>query len=453
MIRKIKYDNHEILKNLELNFLKDDGSIYNTILLIGENGTGKTTILNTLSEFLLLKSFEPFESIEYQVNTDIYKLIKDDKENAKYGMHCRINLANQQSEKIYNTKGHQNKIKEDEKDIRRYGVTYSKARSGYTTNQIKASTTEQLDLNIYNGDEQEDFTSIKQLIVDINEQDNSEWRRISEEHQNKDIEEFKKECKMARFSNAFNSFFEYIKFKNINNNDPDEKKIIFDKFGEEITIDQLSTGEKQIVFRGTYLLRNNGKIENGLILIDEPELSMHPKWQNKILKYYRDIFTTNGTQTNQMIFATHSDRVLKNAIEQKDCLILALKNENGEIKSIPLQDIKILPTLTFAEINYLAFDVVSVDYHIALYGYLQTLTQKSKINSCDRLIKSSNKYDARKYKKTTNVLIDGNRRRVTESLPTFVRNAIDHPDSGREYTDAELRESIEFLIELCKEYL
>ena len=154
-----------------------------------------------------------------------------------------------------------------------------------------------------------------------------------------------------------------------------------------------------------------------------------------------------------MIFATHSDRVLKNAIEEKDCLILALKNENGEIKSIPLQDIKILPTLTFAEINYLAFDVVSVDYHIALYGYLQTLTQKSEINSCDRLIKSSKKYDERKYKKTANVLINGNWKRVTESLPTFVRDAIDHPDSGREYTDAELRESIEFLIELCKEYM
>lgn len=52
MIRKIKWNDHAILGNLELDFTKPDGSVYNTIVLAGENGTGKTTILETLSTFL-----------------------------------------------------------------------------------------------------------------------------------------------------------------------------------------------------------------------------------------------------------------------------------------------------------------------------------------------------------------------------------------------------------------
>ena len=65
MIKKIKWHNHAILGNLELDFTKPDGTIYDTIVLAGENGTGKTTVLETLSTFLNLGSIEPFEYINY----------------------------------------------------------------------------------------------------------------------------------------------------------------------------------------------------------------------------------------------------------------------------------------------------------------------------------------------------------------------------------------------------
>ena len=41
MIRKIKWNNHDVLGSLELDFTKPDGSIYNTIVLAGENQLGK----------------------------------------------------------------------------------------------------------------------------------------------------------------------------------------------------------------------------------------------------------------------------------------------------------------------------------------------------------------------------------------------------------------------------
>lgn len=45
MIQRVKWNNHIVLGDLELDFTKNDGSSYSTIVLAGENGTGKTTIL------------------------------------------------------------------------------------------------------------------------------------------------------------------------------------------------------------------------------------------------------------------------------------------------------------------------------------------------------------------------------------------------------------------------
>ena len=67
VIKKIKWKNHNSLGNLLLDLTKPDGTAYNTIILAGENGSGKTTVLDTLSDFLNGMSFEPFDYIDYDV--------------------------------------------------------------------------------------------------------------------------------------------------------------------------------------------------------------------------------------------------------------------------------------------------------------------------------------------------------------------------------------------------
>ena len=47
-LRKIRFDNHEILNNLEVNFCDNNGVPLNTVVIIGNNGTGKTTLLKSL---------------------------------------------------------------------------------------------------------------------------------------------------------------------------------------------------------------------------------------------------------------------------------------------------------------------------------------------------------------------------------------------------------------------
>ncbi len=67
MIKKLKWKNYLSLGNLELDFSKTDGTVYNTIVLAGENGTGKTTILETLSSYLDRRSLAPFEYVDYNI--------------------------------------------------------------------------------------------------------------------------------------------------------------------------------------------------------------------------------------------------------------------------------------------------------------------------------------------------------------------------------------------------
>lgn len=445
MITKLKWKNHSILGNLELDFTDTIGVPYSTIILAGENGTGKTTILETLSKFLNLDTIKPFEYIEYKINDSLLHIYPKNEIDADFGFHERKNLTENTEIHISSNKNNSKEsIKSDSLDIRHYGCVYSRARSGFKTNKVTATTTQQLDQSIYDNDETDDFTFIKQLIVDIDEQDNSAWMKLCRSQENTTLENFQLSSKLYRFKNAFNNFFDKLQFQEVDTTSPDEKQILFTKNGKNISIDNLSTGEKQIVFRGTQLLKNVNTMDNSIILIDEPELSMHPRWQDKILPYYRNLFTQNGIQSSQLIIATHSEYVLCSALKDKDnVLIITLNEENGLITPNKVTAPAVLPTITAAEINYLAFGIDSIDYHIQLYGYLQTKEQKTCIKECDNFICNHPAYDSTKYGKSSSF-----RNTPYYTLPTYIRNAIDHPDSGNIYTDEELHKSIEFLIQL-----
>lgn len=333
-------------------------------------------------------------------------------------------------------------------NIRFYGCVYSKARADYKTNRITSTTTKQLDESNQDIDNEEDYTALKQLLVDICEQD---YREYAEGNKQLGANpepwlDFYSTSKMYRFSNAFDNFFENMKYSRVADIS-NEKVILFKKLDKEIPIDSLSTGEKQIVFRGAFLLRNIKNINGGTVFIDEPELSMHPKWEQKILQYYRDLFTDPTTQSlqTQIFIATHSEHVMKEALKHpNDNLVIVLKG-NGDSK--PINAPIILPTITNAETNYIAFDIISNDYHIELYGYLQQKYSLNTVKDCDDYIIRQPQYDSTRHAKPSS---HPNGRTTYTALSTYIRNAIDHPDSGNTFTDEELRTSIELLQKLVR---
>lgn len=442
MITNIQWDNDLILGNLNLSFTKDDGTPYKTIVLAGENGTGKTRILQTIATFLNLGTIEPFKSITYDVSGVKYTITPHDT-NVSIGFHKRTKEGENVSATISGHRGDLNKIKEDILDIRHYGCAYSKARSGFNTKPVKSTTTQQLDADSYDNDDSDDFTSIKQLIVDVKAQDNSSLDKLTSKGEYTNYEDFHRTSKIFRFENAFNNFFDTIKFEGVDEEATDEKKVTFSKNGKNIAIDDLSTGEKQIVFRGAQLLKNSNNLNGGIVLIDEPELSMHPKWQSKVFDYYTGLFSQGGTQMSQIFFATHSENVIQAATKDLDnTLIIILSSDGGVIKADKMSKM-VLPTATAAEINYLAFGVHTVDYHIALYGDFQLQTGKSAIAAADTEIESQPEYVPAHHEKV-DAYGPG-----YKTLPTYIRNKIDHPDSPRVYTEAEFEKSTLLLRSIC----
>ena len=109
-----------------------------------------------------------------------------------------------------------------------------------------------------------------------------------------------------------NDIFEQVsKYKIILEEYIKDKKLVFDKksgqiklirSGKEIALSELSSGEKQILILLTEALLQNQA--TCVFIADEPELSLHIEWQQKLIKSITEL-NPNG----QVIVATHSPEI------------------------------------------------------------------------------------------------------------------------------------------------
>lgn len=92
---------------------------------------------------------------------------------------------------------------------------------------------------------------------------------------------------------------------------PDEEELFADLYvvrdGRRIcSIDQVSSGEIELLSVAGWIILND--FRGGLLVIDEPELHLHPQWQATILPALRDL-----APEAQFIVASHSDAVWEQA--------------------------------------------------------------------------------------------------------------------------------------------
>lgn len=79
---------------------------------------------------------------------------------------------------------------------------------------------------------------------------------------------------------------------------------------EVITFNDLSSGEKEVFFILSFFIRHN--VENAIIVIDEPELHLHPELSRLLIRNIKSI--RNG---NQIWIATHNSEIIDEAGRDK----------------------------------------------------------------------------------------------------------------------------------------
>jgi energy-coupling factor transporter ATP-binding protein EcfA2 len=102
---------------------------------------------------------------------------------------------------------------------------------------------------------------------------------------------------------------------------------------QALGVQQTSSGEFHFFSTMVGLMAT---VEPGsLVLIDEPEISLHPNWQMKYLEFIRQLFSSPLYNTCHIIIATHSHFLISD-LKGDSAKIIGLKKEGNEIKTIDI---------------------------------------------------------------------------------------------------------------------
>lgn len=477
-IKKIRLENNLFFGDAEFVFTNTNGDIMDNVVFAGENGCGKTQLLeiiyhfSTLSTagevssekrvFTVILSSDELTQISRNVGnqgsfssaTGEMEITLDFTKQPNYWSRINVEYLSMSEDGTMQTNYIDSSVFFSSLNVKcLFRSIYSTVEINYNPKPATNITSQEVDTQVETSmlSDADLATKIQQLLIDLDTNDALDLKQWVSEHSGEIPPMTVSDKRISRFRNAFSSVFGNLNYDRIES-DGENRKVMFKKDSANVEISALSSGEKQIVFRGAFLLQNQQSLKGAVVLIDEPEISLHPVWQLKIFDYYRNLFVdTRGKPTSQIFMATHSQYVLGTALENRSStLIFLLRNNAGSIESKSITAPLVLPSVTAAELNYVAFDIVSNDYHIELYGHLQNKIALSRgisecsVKTCDDYILHSVDYDVSKhYKPSLHI------KTRYDTLPTYIRNAIDHPDPARTFTQAELRTSIELLIKLC----
>jgi hypothetical protein len=108
---------------------------------------------------------------------------------------------------------------------------------------------------------------------------------------------------LTRFKEAINAFYaDSLKSIEI---DPVGFMVVNRKIGNPASVDVLSSGERQLLIIFAHLMHERLLKHSGVFIIDEPELSLHLKWQGMFIERI-----TALSPRTQFILATHSPEIV-----------------------------------------------------------------------------------------------------------------------------------------------
>ena len=369
----LKIKNHPILKDLELDLINPrTKQPYAVVAFVGENGCGKTTLLNEIFDY------------------DNSKYIVDKEKEHPFSMAPYSALYLRQNSLAKNAMKETRKLI-DGKDLYPVNSTSFIVQGGKMMGPL-------LDLN--------EGLKILETLGDY-----------------EILKLFKEDCIDEVYCSQ------------------DVSKVIDGK-DHGYDVSKYSSGQQEILLKLKDLKEYYANTDS--VLLDEPETSLHPRWQKEIVNIIKRLLTDINGNAPQIFLATHSEKVLQSLIGRDDALIVRLFKEKGSIKSEPINQMQLLLRKpTFAELDYVIFKIDSYEYCNELFDLIEWLSGVNGDRGVDRKIRNSEFYDERiHYKEWFN---DKFNEVSCFSLPVYVRNYFHHPKDRVEPTQEELHEAIQLL--------
>lgn len=377
MLTGMEIKNHPFLGDVQLSFTKVNGECFSTVLFVGENGCGKTSLLAELANY---------NKSQYIFNRQ---------RNCVCGSEKRLGTLF---------------IRQD---IKYREAINSIARVIFEGNAYPDCFGRIDDIGLHQGSESSDI-----------------FRRESEIFNHDRLSLFFESGKTV--ADVMDFLQEKTKIKTVSADD---------------SIDNYSSGEQEMILRMLPLKTHDPNITT--VIYDEPETGLHPKWQLQFLHLVKTLCGVNGKTGRQLFVATHSENILKSAIYDKDALIIRMRRKDGKIECMPVEQCdRALNRITFAELQYLIFDIPSYEYANELFGCLGEIKGIEKVKGVDDCIINSKYYEEKKHKMESKY-----EQTTYYTLPVYIRNKYHHhPEQGfDEISEEQLRESIQLLRDIIKD--
>jgi len=382
-LKKVKLKNFRLFSNLELD-IPDS----NLVVLVGSNGAGKTSLLDAIAlcfthftGFLLSKSEDYNYNIESWFNTDdvtqgcevgevaidfSYEIEQDNVAVRKISIIKDINVFGLRFEKEP-----MNFLSEIKRQLSGGGINSIPVIAYYNVNRTCTNnSTKKTSSSLYNDKliayeralsiDSPQFASFEDWFI---KQENLE-NALKVEKQDLTLEM----PSLKNVKSAFNQFFSIIEPNVFSNLTVKRESNVKSDFSEEVKeylsisknnismkFKQFSYGERMIIGLVCEIARRltiaNGNNINslhgeGVVLVDELDLHLHPNWQRSIIKALKTVFPEI-----QFIFSSHSPLILS-GLKKENILIL---NKGEVIPNEELPDIysgtadEILEKLLFSE--------------------------------------------------------------------------------------------------------
>ena len=299
------------LRDISINFEKNDKPL-DLVVLAGSNGSGKTRILESILDYFNIVLVVPEEA---QNKIELFFESMEEKCIDKLGhelsfMYCLKFGSKEKKISVGSVGARYLDIKKELNILPK--IIYAPAEMNFKKMDMASTTLiqEYNFINIVNTNLVKDIPSyiatkiISAIFKNKNEKVGDVQKKVFDE---------------------INEIFEIldidVKIEDISQ-DGRNIPIFTNSAGDKFDINELSSGEKQLFLRTLAIKMLNP--ENSIILIDEPELSLHPKWQQRIVDVYRKI-----GKNNQIIIATHSSHILGSV--KKENIMLLDKDGEGKI--------------------------------------------------------------------------------------------------------------------------